>query len=85
MKSIHLKSRVALFYKTFLYSLFISQIVLFCLLIISQPFMAIFNLILVIYFGIRIHVFTKVERLAKASGMTIFDYMKRFQKEHKDF
>lgn len=85
MKQIKLKSRVALYYKVFLYAVLVSQIMLFFILFPTNPIMAVFNLILIIYFSVRIFVFTKVERRAKSTGMSIFDYMKRFEREHKNF
>ena len=86
MSSVKLKNNVALSYKVFLCVMLISQIGLFfveCFIHGSITF--IFSLILIIYFSIRLHVFLKVENLAKKSGMSMFDYMKKFEKENIDF
>lgn len=78
-----LKNKVALLYKVFLYCLLISQIILFFML--NSSWISVINLVLIIYFSLRIHVFLKVERLAKNSGMSILDYMKRFEKDNPNF
>lgn len=82
----HLKDKVALFYKGFLWIMLISQTVLFFIMLLNYgSWLCVFNMILIIYFSIRLYVFIKVDSLAKENGMTLYDYMKKFEEQHKDF
>lgn len=83
---IKLKNNVALTYKIFLCVMILLQVVLFFVeLFLHHSSWYLLSIVVGGYFYFRLHVFNKLDVLAKKINMSIFDYVKKFEANHNDF